>query len=101
MNTIGRIWKTRIDAARADEYERFAREVSLPMFQQQAGFEGVVMLRDGADSTVITFWRSAEEAEALGRSPAYRQVVAWILDTGLITGEQSVALMHVHLSTFR
>lgn len=34
-NTIVRIWRTRVDPKRAAEYERFAQEQSLPMFQSQ------------------------------------------------------------------
>ena len=42
---IGRIWRTHVLLDRAVEYEAFARDVSLPMFRQQQGFEGVLMLR--------------------------------------------------------
>lgn len=94
---IARIWRTHIDPARAEDYERFARDVSLPMFRQQPGFEGVLMLRDGARCEVITLWQSAEDIAMLDRSTTYKDVVARIIAQGFITGEQRVKMMSLHL----
>jgi hypothetical protein len=73
MMTIARIWKTGVDPERALEYEQFAREVSLPMFQAQEGFEGVFMLRDGADCTVITLWKGPADAAAQSNSTTHKR----------------------------
>jgi len=51
---IVRIWRTGLDEMRADEYERFAREHSLPMFRRRAGFRGVLFARAEHGRVVIT-----------------------------------------------
>jgi heme-degrading monooxygenase HmoA len=96
--SIARIWKTGVDPERALEYEHFARHVSLPMFQAQQGFEGVFMLRDGADCTVITLWNSPADAAALSNSTTYKATVQRILDRGFLVGEQTLQTCEIHLS---
>jgi heme-degrading monooxygenase HmoA len=96
--TIARIWKTRVDPERVLEYEQFAREMSLPMFQAQRGFEGVFMLRDGADCTVITLWTGPADAAALSNSTIYKATVQRILDRGFLVGEQTLQSCEIHLS---
>ena len=41
-----RLWRTGLKKGRVAAYETFAREISLPMFQEQDGFLGCVMSRD-------------------------------------------------------
>jgi heme-degrading monooxygenase HmoA len=94
---IARTWYTEIDPDRAEEYERFARDISLPMFRAQAGFAGVLMLRDGARCQVITVWRDREAIEALDRSPSYQETVAKIVARGFLRGEQGVEIIDAHL----
>ena len=94
---IGRNWHTEIDPDRISEYERFAHDVSLPMFRAQPGLVGVVMLRDGARCQVITLWTSHEAIAALEKSPLYRTTVARIVDAGFLRGEQHVELFDAHL----
>jgi heme-degrading monooxygenase HmoA len=89
---IVRVWRARIDAARADEYERFARERSLPMFRSHAGFRGCAFLRNGAECTVITLWEGSGDVAALETSDRYRDTVAAIMATGFIrSAEDSIA----------
>jgi heme-degrading monooxygenase HmoA len=85
---IVRIWRAQIDPARADEYERFARERSLPMFRSHDGFRGCAFLRDGAERMVITLWEGVEDVAALERSDRYRETVAAIMRTGFIRSAQ-------------
>ncbi|MFI9508239.1 antibiotic biosynthesis monooxygenase family protein [Nocardia sp. NPDC052566] len=88
---IVRLWRATIDPGRAEEYERFANERSLPMFRSHSGFQGCAFLRDGADRTVITLWASAEDAAALEISDRYRETVAAIMAAGFIqTAEEAV-----------
>lgn len=96
--SVARLWRTRIDPDRAAEYESFAREVSLPMFERQPGCDGVLMMRSGPDCLVATFWRDAESAAALAASPAYRAAVASIAARGFLAGEATIELFDVHLS---
>jgi heme-degrading monooxygenase HmoA len=94
---IARIWRTEVDPDRADEYERFAREVSLPMFRRQQGYAGVMMLRDGTACQVITLWRSREDVAALDQSPLYRETVQHILRQGFLQGDQMLDIAEAHL----
>src|SRR5262245_51362837 len=88
QHPLARIWTTTIDPERALDYERFAREVSLPMFKEQTGFVGVLMLREHEKCQVITIWQSPEAVEALGSSPTYRETVEQIVAEGFIRGGQ-------------
>jgi heme-degrading monooxygenase HmoA len=93
-----RIWKTGVVVGRFEEYERFARDISLPMFRSQDGFQGVVMAGDGAERLVITLWRDETAIAALDSSPAYKETVARIVAAGFLTGDQSVDVHDVHLA---
>jgi heme-degrading monooxygenase HmoA len=93
-----RIWRTQVVPGRFGEYERFAREVSLPMFQSQAGYRGVIMTGDGSERMVITLWENDHAIAALDTSPTYRETVSKIIATGFLTGEQSVEVYDTHLS---
>lgn len=95
--TLARIWLTKVLEERAQEYERFARDTSLPMFQKQQGFRGVIMLRSGGNGAVITFWDNEESIEALAASPSYAQTVEDIGNQGFLLGESSVEIFDAHL----
>lgn len=90
---ILRIWKANIDPARGEEYERFARERSLPMFRSHHGFRGCAFLRSGADCTVITLWAGQEDVTALEASSLYRETVDAIMAAGFIrTAKEAFAV---------
>jgi heme-degrading monooxygenase HmoA len=93
-----RIWFTQVVPGRFEEYERFAREISLPMFQSQTGYRGVLMAGDGSERLVITLWESDEAIAALDTSPTYKDTVSKIVATGFLTGDQSVEVYDTHLS---
>jgi heme-degrading monooxygenase HmoA len=94
---ILRIWKANIDPARAEEYERFARERSLPMFRSHRGFQGCAFLRDGADCIVVTLWDEPADAAALESSDLYRETVAAIMAAGFVRGaEEALAVPVLH-----
>ncbi|GAA2629557.1 hypothetical protein SMC26_35340 [Actinomadura fulvescens] len=97
---IMRVWRTSVDEARTAEYERFAAEESLPMFRAQRGFQGLVFGRRDGVCVVTTFWTDHAAADALEVSPAYRDTVARITATGLLTGESRVERFEVHGSRF-
>lgn len=94
---IARMWTARIDAARAAEYETFARDVSLPMFRRQLGFRGAIMLRRGANCVVITMWQDAGSVAALDASETYAETVERIIRQGFLKGRQSVEIFDTHL----
>ena len=90
---ILRIWKANIDPARAEEYERFAHERSLPMFRSHRGFRGCAFLRIGADCTVVTLWAGPGDVAALEASSLYRETVAAIMAAGFVrTAEEALAV---------
>lgn len=92
-----RIWRTGVVENRIDEYEAFARDVSLPMFRAQQGYRGVVMGGDGGRRCVITYWENDEAIAALDCSPSYKATVERIVATGFLNGEQSVEIYDVQL----
>ncbi len=91
-----RIWRTKVERGRAAEYERFARDSSLPMFRQQAGFLGVLFAGDGADRIVVSFWQDHEALEALAHSPTYAATVAEISRTSFLVGDSSSEVFPIH-----
>ncbi len=94
---VARIWRTGVKPERFEEYERFARERSLPMFREHRGFIGVLFMREATDrAAVLTLWEDEKAVEGLEASPLYRQTVEAILGSGLLAGEQSVELFEVH-----
>jgi heme-degrading monooxygenase HmoA len=95
--TVARIWSTSIAPGREAEFEEFARTRSLPMFRAQAGFQEVLILRDGPESLVVTLWKSLDDVEALDRSATYRDTVAAIRETGFLVGDQSVRIWRLPL----
>ena len=94
---VARIWRTGVKPERLEEYERFARERSLPMFHEQRGFIGVLFMREEADrAAVLTLWEDEKAVEELEASSLYRQTLEVILGSGLLAREQSVEVFEVH-----
>ena len=93
---IARTWIVEVDPARADAYEKFAREVSVPMFKQQVGCRGVLMTRDGQRCQVISLWADRGAVDALCGSPTYEDTVAAIQALGILSDAGPVALAAVH-----
>lgn len=93
---IMRIWRTGVDETRAAEYEQFAAEVSLPMFQAQQGFLGLIFGRSGGSCIVTTLWVDDAAADALEESERYRETVARIMSAGFLIGDSSVDRFEVH-----
>lgn len=94
---IARLWKTGIKPGRAEAYEAFAREISLPMFRQQVGFAGCIMSRDGDRASVLTLWSGPDAVDQLNSSPSYQATVEAILAADLLAGEQSTEVSDVHI----
>src|SRR5438128_1761825 len=98
--SIVRIWRTKIDRERADEYRRFANDQSLPMFGAHQGFIGVVFGENEDERVVITFWASREAAAALDASPLYRETVERIEASGFILSPSAVEIFDIHGGEF-
>lgn len=98
---IARVWRASVDAARVEDYERFAGERSTPFFLRQEGCRGVLMYRRGGLCTVITLWSGQEQADALSASAGYRDLVAGIRDQGFILDEALDGSFDVHEASIR
>lgn len=97
---LARIWTATVDEPRADEYEAFARSVSLPMFQRKRGFRGALMARQESKCLVITLWTDESAVAALDASPDYKAVVARILAAGFLGPVQSTSVYTLHDAAF-
>ena len=80
-----------------DAYDSFARDVSLPMFREQDGFMGCVMVRSGHEGLVLTFWRDQRAIDALETSRSYRGTVERIQNAELLAGSQRTAIYQFQL----
>ena len=88
---VARIWRTGVKPERFKEYERFARERSLPMFREQRGVIGVLLMRERAvRAAVLTLWEDEGAVEKREASPLYSQTFEVILGSGFLPREQSV-----------
>ena|SRR5215217_5398797 len=92
---IVRIWRTEIDPARADDYLRFARSKSLPMFREQRGFAGVLFAATETQRAVITLWRDLTAVDALDDSPTYKATTEEIEATGFLRGQSTVEVLEL------
>lgn len=92
---IVRIWRTGLDEARADEYERFARERSLPMFQRLPGCLGALFTKSAEGRAVVSLWTDVSAVAALETDRDYQSTVAAILAAGFLRPPQSVETLDV------
>jgi heme-degrading monooxygenase HmoA len=90
---IVRIWRTGLDEARADEYERFAEQRSLPMFQRRRGCLGVLFTRAEGGRAVVSLWDDRAAAAELEGDSEYRATVEEIIAAGFLRPPQAVELM--------
>src|SRR5262249_24823082 len=51
-----RIWRTRLDLDRVDEYDQWVEQRSKDMFRAQQGFQAVIYTRSGEHVAVLSFW---------------------------------------------
>lgn len=91
-----RTWTTTIDSVREVDYERFAHDISVPMFREQAGFLGLIMARAGALRSVVTFWENEAAIAALEASERYIATLELIGRQGFLGAGQPVTIMAVH-----
>lgn len=90
---ILRIWTTRVDPAREDEYLAYARSHSRAMFLAQDGCLGILLLRrDDGRHAACSIWRDATAVDALARSVTYQQTAAGLAATRALIGEPEIEL---------
>lgn len=86
---IGRLWRIGLKPGQSHANEEFARDVSLPMFRQQKGFLGCMMIRSEEEGFVLTFWRDMDGDARLDYSRSYQATFARIIQENMLAGEQS------------
>jgi len=93
---IVRLWATRVDKSRSEEYEENERNRSTPMFRAQPGCLGVLFLRSGGESFALTFWRDIEAVERLKTSQSYLEASAFYADSGMLINQPSLQVFEVN-----
>ena len=97
---VARIWSATLLPERGSDYDRFARDVSLPMFKSHDGFLGVAMMRNRTAACVITYWTGMDAVRSLEASARYTATVEAIKAAGVIGTFGETVVMETHLSHF-
>ncbi len=90
-----RIWRSDFDTTRRDELQRFADEISAPMFRRLPGCLGFVYGAAGSTWITQTFWDSEQHIEEAEASELYQNVVSRILGTGFLGDDQRTEVFEV------
>lgn len=92
---LTRIWRTEFDPGRIDELVEFAHYVSAPMFARLRGCLGHVYAVGGDTWITQTYWDSEESIRRAEASNVYRDVVARILQLGVLGSSQTTEVYEV------
>lgn len=92
---VARIWRTQFDPERLEELQRFARDVSAPMFRELPGCLGYLYGVSGSTWITQTFWASHDHIAAAEESALYRDVVDRILAAGFLRPPQETELFDI------
>ena len=92
---LSRLWRTGFDPGRLDELQRFASEVSAPMFQELPGCLGYIFAVEGSSWITQTFWESRSDLNEAEASERYRSVVAEIGKTGFLRDPQTTEVFTI------
>ena len=91
-----RLWRSKLNPARLEEYRRFERERCLPMLHKQPGLLAVLFLRQAGDHAAsLTIWEDRGAVEALTSSPSYRRTARELAESDLLAGKQSEEVFEV------
>ncbi|MDT8992052.1 antibiotic biosynthesis monooxygenase [Curvibacter sp. APW13] len=93
---ILRIWKVGLAPGQASALERFAHDVSLPMFRAQSGCLAVFFTRSDTACVTVTVWESTQAVERMEASERYQSVVAAIEQTGILCGHHQTDTFAVY-----
>ncbi len=93
---IARLWTTRINPARAAEYDTFAARFSRPMFAALPGCLASFFIESGDETrTVLSLWADKASIDALDGSPLYSDTVTRFQATGVLREPQTVELCKI------
>ncbi len=91
-----RLWKTRVDPSREEEYVRFTEYHTLPMLQHQPGCLGALFLNWPPKWGILSYWQDEDAMSTHASSPAYLQTMRRLEETELLIGKSSVEVFAVH-----
>ncbi|MEK9971752.1 MAG: antibiotic biosynthesis monooxygenase [Ferrovibrio sp.] len=87
---IVRIWSTGYVPGRIADFIAFADQRLQPFFRDQDGCLACFFTHDGQEWRTITFWRDATAVDAVKESTVYRAILADLVASGLLLGDQRV-----------
>ncbi len=93
---IVRIWTVGIAQGKNQELEKFANEISAPMFKNAKGCLGVMFSQSGNECKTITIWDSVESVSALNDSFEYKKIVDEIEKSGILYGEHHTEVLDLY-----
>lgn len=95
---VARLWRATLVPGLGNAYDRFSKEVSLPMFRSHEGFLGVAMMRNDQVACVITYWTDHAAVRSLEVSDRYAVTVEAIMASGFISTFGETVVMETHLA---
>ena len=98
---IVRLWRASVVEAHRKDFERIEEERLAPLLEQQAGFGGVLFLRQNEELTVMTLWDSRESAEKFNDSDAAVELTREVRERGYLICEPRVEVFEIHAGSFR
>jgi quinol monooxygenase YgiN len=87
---IVRVWSTGYVPGRIADFIAFGEQRLQPFFRSQDGCLACFFMHDGQEWRTITFWRDAAAVEAVKDAADYRAMLADLVATGLLLGDQRV-----------
>lgn len=97
---VARLWWATLMPGRGNDYDRFASEVSLPMFRSHGGYRGVSMMRNDEHCCVVTYWSDMDAVRQLEMSSRYAATVEAIKAASILREFGETIIMTPHLSDF-
>lgn len=91
---IVRIWKVGIQSGKKQALEKFAKEISLPMFRSQAGCLGVLFTYKDDICATVTLWNNQASINQLEQSSIYQEVVEKIENSGILEGNHETEVFY-------
>lgn len=98
---IVRLWRAHIESARRSEFQQLEEERLAPLLETQAGFGGVLFLRQDGELTVMTLWDSRESADAFNASDAVVELTREVRNAGYLLSEPRVEVFDITAGSFR
>ena len=90
---IVRVWSTAYAPGRIGDFIAFGRDRLEPLFRGLDGCCACFFTYDAMEWRTITFWRDQAALEAAKEAPQYRDMLADLVGSGLLLGDQKARMM--------